>query len=122
MPIYDTFELGNAALTATNANLGQNNSSTQLIVPALYRMKYSNIEYTNLGLAGTVGLLTLSKVGAAGTVAIRLKVLPAVGTNGATVVDSGDEAAIYIESGYYLVANITSGSGSITGTAEFVPE
>ena len=119
MPIYDTFELGNTALTATNANVGQNNSSSKLSVPALYRMKYSNIEYTNLGAAGT---LTLSKIGSAGTIPIRVKALPAIGTNGATVVDSGDESAIYIESGYYLVANISSGAGSITGTAEFIPE
>ena len=120
MPIYDTFELGNSSLTATNANLGQNNSSTQLKVPSLYRMKYSNIEYTNLDTAS--GTLTLSKIGASGTIAIRVKALPGMGTNGATVVDSGDESAIYVESGYYLVAKISNGAGSITGTAEFVPE
>lgn len=111
---YDTFEIGNASISPTAAALGYNNSGT-LTVPSNYRLKLRNVQITNSGTVGATALI--QKIGAGGTITIANPGIAA----GATWPNNGESPEYVIESGYYLVASITT-SGAIFATGEFIPE
>ena len=111
---YDTFEIGNASISPTAAALGYNNAGT-LTVSANYRLKLRNVQITNAGTVAATALI--QKVGAAGTITVANPGIAA----GETWPSNGESPEYIIESGYYLIASITT-SGAIFATGEFIPE
>lgn len=112
---YDKFTVSNTALTTTAAVLGYNGAGT-LTVAANYRMRLRNLMITNAGTTSTVA--TVSKIGSGGTITIANPSIAA----GSTWPSNPDEGEYVIESGYYLTAVLSVGTGSIIATGEFVPE
>lgn len=112
---YDKFTIGNSALTTSTGALGYNNTGT-LTVPVNYRMRVTNLLITNAGT--TSATVTVNKIGSGGTITIANPQI-AAGSNWPT---NPLETEYIIESGYYLTAIMSAGTGSILATGEFVPE
>jgi len=116
---YDKFAIGAASLTTTAVSLGFNNTGS-LAASTHYRMRLSGINITNTGT--TAATATIQKVfGTSAAVVIHQESLPAAGTEGATVT-LGDDEEIVVESGYYVQAVMSVGTGSVFATGEFILE
>lgn len=111
---YDKFTIGSASVSTTATALGQNNAGT-LTVGVNYRMRVSHLNMTNNGTAA--GIMTIQKVAGTVTTVLLQQALAASQT-----VTLGEDQEILVDSGAYLQAVISAGTGAVFGTGEFVLE
>ena len=116
---YDKFALSAASLTTTATALGLNGSGT--VTPsAHYRMRLSGLNISNTGT--TIAVATLQKVfGTLPAVVIFQQNLAAAGSPDSTVT-LGEDQDFVIETGYYVQAVMSVGTGSVFAEGEFILE
>lgn len=116
---YDKFNIGATAVTTTAVSLGHN-SSGSLAAAVNYRMRLSGLNMINSGTAAAT--VTIQKVsGTNAAIVIFEQGLAASGTVGDTVTLQEDQD-IVVESGYYVQALMSVGTGAVFATGEFILE
>jgi hypothetical protein len=116
---YDIFEIGNTSIGTSSGTLGKDNSSTKLTVPSYYRMKTKWLDIYNTGT--TTAFVTLQKSNGTNTYTLIYKNLAASGSPGDTLIFD-ERHPFTVEPGYWLQANVSTGSASIFAEAELIPE
>lgn len=112
---YDKFSIGNTALTTTAKTLGHNNTGS-LAAATNYRMRISGLNMTNSGTASAV--MTVQKVSGTNAAIVIFE----QGLAADTTVTLQEDQDLVIESGYYVQAKMSFGTGAVFGTGEFILE
>ena len=116
---YDKFIVSAPALTTTATTLGLNGSGS-IAASAHYRLRLSGLNISNSGT--TAAIATIQKVtGTQAAIVIFKQNLAAAGSSTSTVT-LGEDQNLVIDSGYYVQAVMSAGTGSVFAEGEFVLE